>query len=54
MKNSASRSNKEIKVLELRNYLLKPNTLEEFGKYFSNHFETPMNELGVYIGQIQY
>ena len=48
MKNSAPQSNQEIKVLELRNYLLKPNTLEEFGKYFSSHFENPMNELGGY------
>jgi hypothetical protein len=48
MKNSAPQINQAIKVLELRNYLLKPNTLDEFGKYFSSRFEAPMNELGGY------
>lgn len=48
MANSPQESKQEINVLELRNYLLKPNTLDEFGKYFSDHFESPMNKLGGY------
>jgi len=48
MNNSQPEQKHEINVLELRNYLLKPNTLEEFGKYFSNHFESRMNEMGGY------
>ncbi|MEO8239336.1 MAG: hypothetical protein ABI793_04300 [Flavobacterium sp.] len=54
MTNSQQQSNQEINVLELRNYLLKPNTLNEFGKYFNKHFVTPMTELGGYtLGQFK-
>lgn len=54
MSNSQQVSNQEINVLELRNYLLKPKTLEAFGKYFNNHFVSPMNELGGYtLGQFK-
>lgn len=43
-----------INVLEVRNYLLKPNTTDLFGQYFNTHFVTPMNELGGYtLGQFK-
>ena len=37
-----------INVLELRNYLLKPNLAETFSQYFHTKFVAPMNELGGY------
>ncbi len=41
--------NKNIKVIELRNYLLKPGSTNSFNTYFSNHFIQPMREMGVEI-----
>jgi hypothetical protein len=35
-----------IKVLELRNYLLKPNMVDSFSDYFHSKFVSPMQELG--------
>lgn len=47
-----STKNKKIEVLELRNYLLKPNVLYEFEDYFNTHFVEPMSALGGYtLGQ---
>lgn len=44
----------EIKVLELRNYLLKPGTVENFRKLFNDRFVEPMKELGGYaVGQFR-
>jgi hypothetical protein len=44
----------QIKVLELRNYLLKPNTVENFRKLFNDRFVEPMRELGGYtVGQFR-
>jgi hypothetical protein len=37
-----------ITVLELRNYLLKPNLADTFSHYFHSKFVAPMNELGGY------
>jgi hypothetical protein len=37
-----------IKVLELRNYLLKPNVTNKFSHYFHSKFVEPMNKLGGY------
>jgi hypothetical protein len=46
--------NQHIKVLELRNYLLKPNCAHKFSDYFSRHFVNPMIELGGYtLGQFK-
>ncbi len=46
------KNNHLIKVLELRNYLLKPNTTATFSRYFNEHFVAPMNALGGYtLGQ---
>ncbi len=43
-----------IKVLELRNYLLKENKTDEFSRYFNTHFVKPMNDLGGYtLGQFK-
>src|SRR5688572_322684 len=39
---------KNINVLELRNYLLKPNLADTFSQYFHSNFVAPMNELGGY------
>ena len=39
---------KNINVLELRNYLLKPNLADTFSQYFHTKFVAPMNELGGY------
>jgi len=39
---------KNINVLELRNYLLKPNLADTFSQYFHAKFVAPMNELGGY------
>jgi len=47
-------TNQNINVLELRNYLLKPNRADEFRIYFNNHFVKPMAELGGYtLGQFK-
>lgn len=44
----------EIKVLELRNYLLKPNAAENFRKLFNDRFIEPMKELGGFtVGQFR-
>lgn len=44
----------KIKVIELRNYLLKPNLREQFIDYFENHFVASQNELGGYVlGQFE-
>lgn len=41
-----------LKVLELRNYLIKPGERDRFIKYFENHFIDSQIELGSYpIGQ---
>lgn len=41
--------NQNIKVLELRNYIMKPGKRDEFIKYFEQHFVTSQNILGGYI-----
>ena len=47
-------NNPNIKVLELRNYLLNPNLADPFSNYFNTHFVEPMNELGGYtLGQFK-
>jgi hypothetical protein len=38
----------DINVLELRNYLLKPNLADTFSQYFHSKFVAPMNDLGGY------
>lgn len=38
-----------IRVLELRNYLLKTGMREKFNNYFAEHFMTPQQVLGGYI-----
>jgi hypothetical protein len=44
----------EIKVLELRNYLLKPKTADNFRKLFNDRFVEPMKELGGFtVGQFR-
>jgi hypothetical protein len=44
----------QIKVLELRNYLLKPDTVGSFRKLFNDQFVAPMKELGGYtVGQFR-
>ena len=54
MTNSFQQNNQNIKVLELRNYLLKPNMADEFNSYFNKHFVKPMTELSGYtLGQFQ-
>jgi hypothetical protein len=46
--------NQTIKVLELRNYLLKPDMADTFSAYFDTHFVKPMAELGGYtLGQFK-
>ncbi len=42
-------TNKNIKVIELRNYLIKENEADSFNNYFSNHFVKPMQEMGVSV-----
>ena len=47
-------TNQNIRVLELRNYLVKPNTADKFGDYFDTNFVTPMKELGGQdVGHVQ-
>ena len=54
MTNFLQEDNQNIKVLELRNYLLKPNMADEFSGYFNNHFVKPMTALGGYtLGQFK-
>jgi len=54
MANSFQATDQKIKVLELRNYLLKPNRTDEFAGYFNKHFVKPMAELGGYtLGQFR-
>ena len=54
MTNSFQQNNQNINVLELRNYLLKPNMADEFNSYFNKHFVKPMTELSGYtLGQFQ-
>ncbi len=42
-------SNQNLKVLELRNYLLKPEMREKFIDYFENYFIDSQNILGGYV-----
>ena len=54
MANSFQGNDPKIKVLELRNYLLKPTRTDEFQSYFNKHFVKPMTELGGYtLGQFK-
>ncbi|MBF4519517.1 hypothetical protein IRZ71_24520 [Flavobacterium sp. ANB] len=46
--NLAQQNSENIQVLEIRNYLLKPNLTEKFGDYFHSKFVAPMNDLGGY------
>ena len=47
-------NNQTIKVLELRNYLLKPDMADTFSAYFDTHFVKPMAELSGYtLGQFK-
>lgn len=39
-------NSEEIKVLEVRNYLLKPNLADTFSDFFHSKFVEPMHELG--------
>jgi hypothetical protein len=49
---AAINTDENISVLELRNYLLKPNTPERFRKLFNEQFVAPMWDLGGYtVGQ---
>ncbi|MDQ6470801.1 hypothetical protein RB619_09130 [Flavobacterium sp. LHD-80] len=41
-------SAEDISVLEIRNYLLKPNLADEFSHYFHSKFVAPMHEFGGY------
>jgi hypothetical protein len=43
------KANKNLTVIELRNYLLKPGTRERFNDYFGNHFVDSQNVLGGYV-----
>jgi len=52
MTNSKHENSQNINVLEIRNYLLKPNSADSFGHYFNTHFVAPMDELrGYTLGQ---
>ncbi len=54
MKNILHGNNYNVKILELRNYLLKPNTADTFSDYFNKHFVKAMTELGGYtLGQFK-
>ncbi|OWU88943.1 hypothetical protein DBB36_19030 [Flavobacterium sp. WLB] len=48
MSNLAPQNSEKIKVLEIRNYLLKPNLTDKFRDYFHSKFVVPMNELSGY------
>ncbi len=41
--------NPNIKIIELRNYLIKPKTRDRFIDYFENHFLGSQNILGGYV-----
>lgn len=43
------KENKNINVIELRNYLIRANEADSFNNYFSNHFLIPMQEMGVSV-----
>lgn len=46
------KTNQNLKILELRNYLLKPNARNRFVKYFADHFVDSQNVLeGFVLGQ---
>jgi hypothetical protein len=54
MTNFLQPNNQTIKVLELRNYLLKPNKADEFSSYFNTHFVKAMTDLSGYtLGQFK-
>ncbi|KAF2506912.1 hypothetical protein EYY60_20580 [Flavobacterium zhairuonense] len=54
MTNAQESNNQEITVLELRNYLLKPNMTDEFKEYFNAHFVAPMHNSGGFtLGQFK-
>jgi len=47
-------SNPRLKVIELRNYLLKPGVSERFTNYFEDHFIDSQNVLrGFVLGQFR-
>lgn len=48
MANNQQEYLEDITVLEIRNYLLKPNLADTFSDYFHSKFAAPMNELGGY------
>lgn len=48
MSNLAQQDSVNIKILEIRNYLLKPNLVDKFSDYFHSKFVDQMNELGGY------
>src|ERR1035438_909660 len=48
MTHNSQENLEDINVLELRNYLLKPNLADTFSHYFHSRFVAPMNELGGY------
>jgi hypothetical protein len=54
MTNTKQENIQRIRVLEIRNYLIKPNTADMFSHYFNTHFVAPMNKLGGYtLGQFK-
>jgi hypothetical protein len=42
-------ANQPIKVIELRNYLVRPNARDRFIDYFENHFVESQNDLGGFV-----
>jgi len=53
-RNDNLNSNQILKVIELRNYLLKPNSLDKFQHYFQDHFIESQNILnGHTLGQFK-
>ncbi|HLZ15399.1 MAG TPA: hypothetical protein VKQ08_00065 [Cyclobacteriaceae bacterium] len=53
-RNDDLNSNQIVKVVELRNYLLKPNSLDQFQNYFQGHFIESQNILNGYtLGQFK-
>jgi hypothetical protein len=48
MNNLAQQNSENIQILEIRNYLLKPNLTDKFSDYFHSKFVAQMNELGGY------
>lgn len=48
MSSALEENSPNITILELRNYLLKPNTTNTFISYFNTNFVAPMNLLGGY------